>query len=134
MRNVKSATTEELKAILCAIMEQSDEMSHEDLLSEVMHELTERMGKNYPDLEASQHAWEEFLDHYAPKGFGNPQEPTNEELLLSLITPRQLTPSYHGVECLGNGEWPGYECQCDECDYYLTCFPIEEVLSRKHEE
>ena len=34
-----------------------------------------------------------------------------------------LTPSIHGVDCLGNGEYPDYECCCDECDYYLTCFP-----------
>lgn len=34
-----------------------------------------------------------------------------------------LTPSWHGIECLGNGDWPGYECCCDECDYYLVCFP-----------
>ncbi len=25
--------------------------------------------------------------------------------------------------CLGNGENPKYECCCDECDEYLTCFP-----------
>lgn len=37
--------------------------------------------------------------------------------------PPKLTPSFHGRECLGNGEWPGYECCCDECDYYLACFP-----------
>ncbi len=24
--------------------------------------------------------------------------------------------------CLGNGEH-GFECCCDECDYYLLCFP-----------
>ena len=24
--------------------------------------------------------------------------------------------------CLGNGE-QGVECCCDECDYYLLCFP-----------
>ena len=134
MRNVTTATTDELKEILCTIMEQSDETSNKDLLSEVMHELAKRMGKDHPNPEASQHAWKEFLDHYAPKGFGYPQEPTSEELHLSLITPHKLTPSYHGIDCLGNGEWPGYECQCDECDYYLTCFPIEEVLTGKREE
>ena len=134
MRNATSATTEELKEILCTILEQSDETSNEDLLSEVIHELAKRMGRKYPDPEASQHAWKEFLDHYAAKGFGNSQEPTDEEFLLSLITPQQLTPSYHGIDCLGNGEWPGYDCQCDECDYYLTCFPIEEVLTGKREE
>ena len=34
-----------------------------------------------------------------------------------------LTPSDRGGECLGNGEHPGYECCCDECDHYLFCFP-----------
>ena len=24
--------------------------------------------------------------------------------------------------CLGNGD-QGFECCCDECDYYLLCFP-----------
>ena len=46
-----------------------------------------------------------------------------EERLQELLTPHTLTPSYHGRECLDNGEWPGYECQCDECPHYLTCFP-----------
>lgn len=39
------------------------------------------------------------------------------------VTGIKLTPSPYGRECLGNGEWPGYECCCDECDYYLVCFP-----------
>ena len=26
------------------------------------------------------------------------------------------------IACLGNGE-QGFECCCDECDYYLLCFP-----------
>lgn len=34
-----------------------------------------------------------------------------------------LTPSFQGSKCLGNGEHKGYECCCDECDYYLECFP-----------
>jgi len=34
-----------------------------------------------------------------------------------------LTPSYHGEKCLGSGDFPGYECCCDECDYFLGCFP-----------
>ena len=33
------------------------------------------------------------------------------------------TPSYHGENCFGNGEHPGLECCCDECDFYLACFP-----------
>ncbi len=34
-----------------------------------------------------------------------------------------LTPSRQGRKCLGNGEHPEYECCCDECNYYLYCFP-----------
>ncbi len=39
------------------------------------------------------------------------------------ITGAPLTPSRQGRRCLGNGEHPEYECCCDECDYYLKCFP-----------
>lgn len=35
-----------------------------------------------------------------------------------------LTPSPEGSKCNGNGEHPEYECCCDNCDYYLYCFPI----------
>lgn len=34
-----------------------------------------------------------------------------------------LTPSYHGEQCRHNGNNPDYEIACDECDYYLMCFP-----------
>lgn len=34
-----------------------------------------------------------------------------------------LHPCFHGDKCPGNGEHPGLECNCDECDYYLFCFP-----------
>lgn len=35
-----------------------------------------------------------------------------------------LTPSPAGRECLGNGTWPGYPCQCPGCDWFETiCFP-----------
>ena len=37
------------------------------------------------------------------------------------ITGIELTPGEPTV-CLGNGE-QGFECCCDECDYYLLCFP-----------
>lgn len=33
----------------------------------------------------------------------------------------ELTPGEPDV-CLGNGE-KGLECCCDECNYYLLCFP-----------
>ena len=57
------------------------------------------------------------------------------EALLSLLEARDklqeridptgtvLTPSPGGKDCLGNGEHPGIECCCDECDFYLDCFP-----------
>ena len=37
------------------------------------------------------------------------------------ITGVELTPGKPDV-CLGNGE-KGFECCCDECDYFLLCFP-----------
>ena len=37
------------------------------------------------------------------------------------ITGIELTPGEPTV-CLGNGE-QGFECCCDECDYFLLCFP-----------
>ena len=37
------------------------------------------------------------------------------------VTGTELTPGEPTV-CLGNGE-QGFECCCDECDYYLLCFP-----------
>lgn len=35
----------------------------------------------------------------------------------------QLMPSYHGRLCSGSGDMAGSECCCDECDYFLECFP-----------
>ena len=32
-----------------------------------------------------------------------------------------LRPALHGEGCPGNGEDPGIECQCDECDYAMLC-------------
>ena len=37
------------------------------------------------------------------------------------ITGIEFTPGQPAV-CLGNGA-QGFECCCDECDYYLICFP-----------
>ena len=47
------------------------------------------------------------------------------------VTGVELTPGEPTV-CLGNGE-QGFECCCDECDYFLLCFPefdlqIEEYI------
>ena len=37
------------------------------------------------------------------------------------VTGVELTPGEPTV-CLGNGS-QGFECCCDECDYFLLCFP-----------
>ena len=37
------------------------------------------------------------------------------------ITGVEITPTEPTV-CPGNGEC-GFECCCDECDYFLLCFP-----------
>ena len=46
-------------------------------------------------------------------------------------TEEELTPSYHGELCRYNGENPDYEIACDECDYYLTCFPDWEDMMQQ---
>ena len=42
-----------------------------------------------------------------------------------------LTPSYHGKDCRHNGEHEGFELACDECDFYLECFPDWKELSQE---
>ena len=39
----------------------------------------------------------------------------------------ELTPGEPDV-CLGSGD-RGFECCCDECDYYLLCFPEFDIKS-----
>ena len=46
------------------------------------------------------------------------------------ITGVELTPGKPDV-CLGNGE-QGFECCCDECDYFLRCFPEFDTTSKKN--
>lgn len=44
-------------------------------------------------------------------------------ILDGILPDRLLVPSQHGKDCPGNGEHPGIECQCDNCDHFLFCFP-----------
>ena len=46
------------------------------------------------------------------------------------VTGTELTPGEPTV-CLGNGE-QGFECCCDECDYYLLCFPEFDPKSKRN--
>lgn len=43
-----------------------------------------------------------------------------------------LTPSYHGELCRHNGNNPNYEIACDECDFYLICFPDWKEMLETH--
>ena len=48
------------------------------------------------------------------------------------VTGIVLTPGNQGKDCLGNGEHiteKGYHIEwcCDECDYYLCCFPDTKI-------
>ena len=45
------------------------------------------------------------------------------------ITGVELTPGERTV-CLGNGE-QGFECCCDECDYFLLCYPEFDLKSKE---
>ena len=47
--------------------------------------------------------------------------------IIDIVTGTPLSPSPHGIDCLGNGSWLGYECCCDECGHFLTCFPGEKL-------
>ena len=45
------------------------------------------------------------------------------------ITGVELMPRVPAV-CLGNGK-QGFECCCDECDYFLLCFPEFDVIFKE---
>jgi len=50
-----------------------------------------------------------------------------KDSIIDPATGTELTPGNQGKYCLGNGNFPGFECCCDECDYFLLCFPNWEV-------
>ena len=43
----------------------------------------------------------------------------------------ELTPSEQGRECLGNGLHENISCLCEECDFFLTCYPEYEPKFKK---
>ena len=45
------------------------------------------------------------------------------------ITGIELSPG-NPTACLGNGE-RGFECCCDECEWFLLCFPEFDVQIKK---
>ena len=38
------------------------------------------------------------------------------------VTGTPLCPGHPKI-CLGSGDFPGFDCCCDSCDFYLACFP-----------
>jgi hypothetical protein len=43
-----------------------------------------------------------------------------------------LTPSLYGAKCKGNGQHKNIERRCDECNFFLECFPnIIEIIQGK---
>lgn len=91
-----------------------------DQLYAIMGELANR--RDPGDFMSDEEALEDFRKHYMPYA-ESPQ--TNHWQQFDV--PHRLTPSPQGKECLGNGHWPGYECQCPDCDWFSTiCFPEEE--------
>lgn len=38
------------------------------------------------------------------------------------VTGAILTPA-KPEKCQGNGEYKGFECCCDECNWFMLCFP-----------
>ena len=104
-------TEEQLRKVLADNPEDPEEARRIKELLLVIQELAERPRVD-PNRRTAEQAYQEFVKYYLPAE-GDLMDPTGVE----------LTPSYHGELCLGNGEYPQYECCCDECDYYLVCFP-----------
>ena len=55
-----------------------------------------------------------------------------DDYMINYDTEEILTPSYHGELCRHNGENSDYELACDECPYYLACFPDWQYLEEKY--
>ena len=89
-------------------------------LYDIMGELAKRRQASGDTWRTNEEAWKEFVQQYCPA------EPSEEQHIHKLLTPHTLTPSFHGAECLDNGDWIGCECQCDECPYFLQYFPKSE--------
>lgn len=50
----------------------------------------------------------------------------NQEGYNMVFAEEILTPSFHGENCRHNGDNPMYDCACDNCDFFLVCFPDAE--------
>lgn len=100
MDELKTMNTDELMAAYHAALVDSSVSRRRCL--DMFHEL-QRRKERCPD------AYRIYEELYSAEELTDP-------------TGTKLTPSWHGEKCLGNGEH-GLECCCDECDFYLACFP-----------
>jgi len=115
MKDLKTATSEDLRAFLDnSLWEDNEDWNLFDCLA-VMAELKRRRGDF--DTEEGRMRWKMTVEYYYPVSLREDEELTDP------ATGILLTPSWHGEKCQGNGEHPGKECCCDECDHYLACFP-----------
>lgn len=121
--SVKNATTEELRAFLRSQLAEDSDREDFDLFSclAAMGELKRRRGDL--DTPEGQLRWKMTVEYYYPVSLREDEELTDP------ATGILLTPSWHGEKCQGNGEHPGKECCCDECDHYLACFPDWDKLA-----
>lgn len=107
----KERLLDELIDVLFAATEESADLQRMD---EILAELDEI--DPLPPHRPVEELLAEFKARHEPLPNGDPE----------------LTPSYHGEKCLGNGEHEGIECCCDECDHYLICFPEYDDPDRRH--
>lgn len=90
----------------------------DEMLAKAAGELMAAMMKSLPAPEDCHHEFSpEFEEKMAALLAAPEQDPYLDP------TGVRLTPSYHGKDCLGNGNHPGGECCCDECAWYLECWP-----------
>ena len=66
--------------------------------------------------------WDELITEACKRLVAEKAGVSPEDLPLIDPTGAKLLPGEPRI-CQGNGEHPGFECCCDECDYYLACFP-----------
>lgn len=107
-----SMPTEALEAICRADAESEYSMEYEEL-APIVRELARRRREEDTGAKTAEQAWADFIQNYLPANVADLVDPT---------TGVQLTPSWHGVSCAGNGQGPD-ECCCDQCDWLFACFP-----------